>query len=470
MTSTRLRFFKVVLACVLVLAMAGVAIVVTRPPEVSAGVSFNQGLETVDSSGVVPAGWWRAGYGTNTASWWFNYTAHGGRIAQGLRITKYQSGDRKLLTSQTGNGLPVIAGRQYDISSWYQTDGVAKFVVYRKTSTGTWVFWAVSSAQSKSSVWRQGIFTTPVVPAGTVGLSIGLALGSNGTLITDDYAFGEKGTASGVTTSLLTTTAPSTTNPPTTAPPTTTPPTTTPPTTTPPTTAPPSSGTVALVDTFSRPNGLITNEYAFWHPSASDRIDDPTWEMNSGSLFALNGAANTGVPDNRDPNATSSNGTDSAIFRALTQRRDWTHVSVSMRLKHEGFVSTSTTPAVAWDGVHIMLRYASEESLYYTSVNRRDGTTQIKKKVPGGVSNGGTYYTLASGRFAFQQGVWQDVQAKVSNQLDGTVLLQLWANGTLVASATDNGVGGAVIRAGQVGVRGDNSQFSFDDFTVRTFP
>jgi hypothetical protein len=192
--------------------------------------------------------------------------------------------------------------------------------------------------------------------------------------------------------------------------------------------------------------------------------------MNSGSLFAQDGAANTGVPDNRDPNATSSNGTNSAIFRALTRRADWRNVSVSMRLKHEGFVSTSTTPAVAWDGVHVMLRYASEESLYYTSVNRRDGTTQIKKKVPGGVSNGGTYYTLASGRFAFQQGVWQDVQATIIDQLDGTVLIQLWANGNLVVSATDTGVGGAVIRGGRVGVRGDNSRFSFDDFTVRTFP
>jgi hypothetical protein len=467
MTSTRLRFFKIILACVLVLATAGVAVIVTRPPDVSAGVSFNQGLETLDASGVVPAGWWRAGYGTSTASWWFNSTTHGGRIAQGLRITKYRNGDRKLLTSQTGNGLPVIAGRQYDVSTWYKTDGVAQFVVYRKTSTGTWVFWAASSAQPKSSVWRRGIFTTPVVPAGTVGLSIGLALGSNGTLITDDYDFGEKGTTSGVTTSLLTTTASSAS---TTVPPTTVPPTTAPPTTTPPTTAPPSTGTVAFADTFTRPDGLITNEYAFWNPSAPDRITDPNWELTSGSLFALSGAANTGIPDNRDPNATSSNGTDSAIFRALTRRTDWTNVSVSMRLKHEGFVSTSTTPAVAWDGVHVMLRYASEESLYYASVNRRDGTTQIKKKVPGGTSNGGTYYTLASGRFTFQQGVWQDVQAKIVNQLDGTVLIQLWANGTLVASAIDNGVGGPVIRVGRVGIRGDNSRFSFDDFTVRTFP
>ena len=466
MSSLRFRSLRMLLACLMLLAAVGVGIVVTRPRDVSAGVSFNQGLETLDRSGVVPAGWWRAGYGTNTASWWFNASTHGGKIAQGLRITKYQSGDRKLLTSQTGNGLPVIAGRRYDVSAWYKTDGTAEFVVYRKTSTGTWVFWTASSVQPKSSVWRQGVFTTPVVPAGTVGLSIGLALGSNGTLVTDDYGFGEKGSATGVTTSLPASSSSATTAPPTTVPPTTVPPTTTPPTTTP----PPSAGTVELYDSFSRPNGLITNEYAFWNPSAPDRIDDPTWEMNSGSLFAQDGAANTGVPDDRDPNATSSTGTNSAIFRALTKRRDWINTSVSMRLRHEGFVSTSSTPAVAWDGVHVMLRYASEESLYYTSVNRRDGTTQIKKKVPGGVSNGGTYYTLASGRFAFQVGVWQDVQAKITNQLDGSVLIQLWANGNLVVSATDAGVGGAVIRSGQVGIRGDNSRFSFDDFTVRTFP
>jgi hypothetical protein len=41
-----------------------------------------------------------------------------------------------------------------------------------------------------------------------------------------------------------------------------------------------------------------------------------------------------------------------------------------------------------------LLRYQSETSLYYASINRRDGTSVIKKKVTGGPDNGGTYYDL----------------------------------------------------------------------------
>jgi hypothetical protein len=101
-------------------------------------------------------------------------------------------------------------------------------------------------------------------------------------------------------------------------------------------------------------------------------------------------------------------------------------------------------------------------------VNRRDGTTQIKKKVPGGVSNGGTYYTLGSGTFGFAVGAWQDVKASIVTQADGTVKIQLWANGRLVASAVDSGVGGPVIGSGRVGLRGDNTEFAIDSFVARS--
>lgn len=38
-----------------------------------------------------------------------------------------------------------------------------------------------------------------------------------------------------------------------------------------------------------------------------------------------------------------------------------------------------------------------QDHLFYASVNRCDQTVAIKKKMPGGSSNGGTYFTLASG-------------------------------------------------------------------------
>lgn len=440
-------------------------VAVLRSSRVEAGVSFNEGLESLNSSGTVPVGWWRAGYGTNSASWYLDGAPHGGRVSQGLRVSNWRSGDRKLLTSQTGAGLPVIAGRTYDLSAWYRTDGTAAFVVYRRTSTGSWTYWTSSRILPKSGTWVKAGFTTPVIPSGTTGLSFGVALASNGTLVTDDYTFAERGVTS-TTTSTSSTSTSSTTS-------TTTSSTTTPApstsTTTSTTIAPaPSGGAVLVADAFDRPDGLVTNEYAFWNPSAPDRIADSVWSANSGSLFSVGSVGWSGVPDDREPNATSSNGTNSAIFRLISNRTGMSNVEVSFRLRNEGFSVTSSTPSVAWDGVHAFLRYASEESLYYASVNRRDGTTQIKKKVPGGPSNGGTYYILASGRFAFALNQWQDIRATIVDRPDGSVHIELWANGALVAAANDAGVGGPIVPSGRVGIRGDNTQFSFDSFVARS--
>ncbi len=225
-------------------------------------------------------------------------------------------------------------------------------------------------------------------------------------------------------------------------------------------------GSTLLSDAFGASDGLITNEYAFWNQGSASAVRSSTWDMTSGSLFGRGGVAWSGVPDDTDPNATSSNGTDSAIFRLVTKRKDFTSVNISFRLVHDSFITTATTPAVAWDGEHIFLRYVDETSLYYASFDRRDGTTAIKKKVTGGSSNGGTYYTLASGRNSFTPGKFHDVRATVFDTSTGSVRIRLWVDGTLVLSATDTGIGGPPIRSGGVGIRGDNSDFRFDDFLV----
>lgn len=450
------------MAVLVVALIAGIFI--GRSTKADAGISFNEGLETMQYNGQIPASWWRSGFGTNSASWFLDSRPHSGKVAQGLRVSNWRSGDRKLLTDQTKSGLPVIPGRSYNLSSWYRTDGTAEIVVYRRTTSGTWTYWASGGHLQTTSSWRNATFTTPVVPAGTVGISFGVALGSDGTLVTDDYTFGQSDTPT-TTTSLATTSTASTTSSTTSSSTTSTSTTSTTSTTT---TTVPAGGAVLVADEFDRPDGLLTNEYAYWNPSAPDRVADPIWLLNSGSIFTVEGTGWSGIPDDREPNATSSNGTDSAIFRMITARTGMSGVEVSFRLRNQGFSSTASTPSVAWDGIHVMMRYASEESLYYASVNRRDGTTQIKKKVPGGPSNGGTYYTLSSGNFSFSQNVWQDVKASIVTQADGSVRIQLWANGALVAAATDTGVGGPVIPSGRVGIRGDNTEFSIDSFVARS--
>jgi hypothetical protein len=222
-----------------------------------------------------------------------------------------------------------------------------------------------------------------------------------------------------------------------------------------------------LQDTFSSPNGLITNEYAHWNPGSSSAKKSTYWDMTSGSLFAKDGRGWTGKIDDCEPNATSSNCTNSAIFRLNTKNFSYGNVKVSFKLYQNGLTSTRSTPAVDWDGVHIFLRYKSEQSLYYASVNRRDGHVVIKKKCSGGSSNGGTYYTLAErSGYAIPYGTWQNVAASAQN-VSGGVTLKLYRAGTQLLSVTDTGKGCAAITSnGATGVRGDNDQFLFDDFTV----
>jgi hypothetical protein len=224
-----------------------------------------------------------------------------------------------------------------------------------------------------------------------------------------------------------------------------------------------------FADSFSLPNGLITNDYATYHASDPAAKASPSWIANSGSLFARNGSGWTGVPDTIVSNAGSTNGTGSAIFRLYTKRADFGDVSLRLRLFVEGLTSTTQTPAHTYDGVHLWLRYLDETRLYAVTIGRRDGIAVIKKKIPGGISNGGTYYNVSSeARVPIPFGTWRTVEASAQNNADGSVTLKLLVNGTLVAQGVDRNVGGAAPwrAAGRVGVRGDNCQFLFDDLTV----
>jgi hypothetical protein len=235
---------------------------------------------------------------------------------------------------------------------------------------------------------------------------------------------------------------------------------------------PPSSLPLSTLfsDSFGQyPDGLITNEYAYWNPNSSTSKESEKWEMTSGSLFAQGGTGWSGVPNAGAPNALSTNANNSSVFRLTTKEADFGNVKVEFDLLNQGLSSNTTTPAVDWDGVHVFLRYQSEYNLYYATINRRDNTVVIKKKIPGGPSNNGTYYDLSTyNTHTVPYNTWQHVTATVKNNADGSVAIQLFADGTLVASAVDNGsVGGAPItHAGKVGIRGDNANIKFKNFTV----
>lgn len=226
---------------------------------------------------------------------------------------------------------------------------------------------------------------------------------------------------------------------------------------------------ILLQDNFTYPDGLITNEYAFWNPNDTTAIRSPIWDSDSGSFFASGGAGWTGVPNNIGPNRLSTNGNNSSVFRLNTKRTDFENVSVEFDLLNQGLNTSPTTPAVSWDGLHIWLRYQSEYYLYYASINRRDNTVVIKKKIPGGPSNGGTYYELTKYvPHAVPYGTWHHVRATALTNPDGSVTISLYDGGTLLVRATDDGtIAGPPIKGpGRVGIRGDNANLKFDNFLV----
>ena len=222
-----------------------------------------------------------------------------------------------------------------------------------------------------------------------------------------------------------------------------------------------------VLDNFNRPDGLVTNEYAHWNPNAPKAVRSPVWDVTSGSLFVRGGAGWSGVPDDATPTANSRHGTHSAVFRAVTHRADFGDFTFSFRLRVHSLVRPRTRKAHDWDGVSVLVRYQSEEQLYAVTVLRRDGAVTIKKKVPGGDANGGTYYTLAQASMAATLDVWREFRVAVHDRRDGSVVIELRQGGrSLVARDTGEGDTAPIARPGRIGVRGDNADFEFDDVVV----
>ncbi|WP_345434607.1 hypothetical protein [Actinoallomurus vinaceus] len=217
----------------------------------------------------------------------------------------------------------------------------------------------------------------------------------------------------------------------------------------------------------SGPDRLVTNEFAHWNPRTPGTHVSRDWDVTSGSLFVRRGVAWTGVPDASAPDAGSSRSTGSSVFRMTTRRRDFDDVAVSLRLRNLGLTGAGRAAASEIDGVHVFLRWQSAEKLYVVSLNRRDGLIVVKKKLPGGEANGGTYVTLGQAPYAVPYGRWQAFRVRIRTSGGGLVTITVVKDGREVLSATDDGgEGAAILTPGAVGLRGDNCDFEFAGFRV----
>jgi hypothetical protein len=316
--------------------------------------------------------------------------------------------------------IPVAAGRQYAMSFWANSTAGVQPVVAAFSPANGWTTWYAGTKIPAGAVLNHHSVSLPAVPNGVTRLSVGVSFPGNSKVVLDDVGLRETD--------------------------------------------------AALFKAAFPQSGLVTNEFAYWNPADPQRVESSDWEMTSGSMFARDGNGYTGTINNNLSNAKSTTGTGSDIFRLNTRNYSFENVQVSMKLNISRLVTTSRTPAVDWDGVHIFLRYQSQYELYYASVARRDGHVVVKKKCLGGPSNGGAYYALGNSEvsgLAFPLNSWQDVGASIRTNTDGSVAITLLRGGKIVSSAIDNGVGCAPIRtAGASGIRGDNAEFQFNNFTV----
>ena len=244
-------------------------------------------------------------------------------------------------------------------------------------------------------------------------------------------------------------------------------------------------------DSFTGSDGLITNEYAHWN---SDGINSPDWDMTSGSVFRQSNTAWTGVPDSCAPDKYSSSCTDSNVFRLNTKQNFSGNVKVSLALKNNSDIhdSNCNSNGTCWYGVHIWMRYQTEYDLYAVSINRADNQVVIKRKVPCGTDNHGTYFVLSQTTHSWAVAIWQHFSIAIQTNGDGSVTLKLYdddidpnapiTQGTDSGGTNPNWTAGCTTQghyptaqyppisaAGAVGVRGDFDNFNFDDFTVRSF-
>jgi hypothetical protein len=220
---------------------------------------------------------------------------------------------------------------------------------------------------------------------------------------------------------------------------------------------------------FDGSDRLLTNEFAFRHPDSPDAVVSPQWFVTSGSLFVRADAATNGTLDDREANPDSTTGTNSAVFRAYTKHRFRPSYRVTFEVRVEPPRQVPGLRPAPWDGLHLMVDANSPEAAYYVSLYRRNGQAVIKKKTPGGSVAGGSYAPLS--RYVpchIEPGRWTEVRIDVRSAGRRAVTIDLYENGTLLTTATDQASlsGTPPFNEGRLGIRADKTNFEIREFRV----
>ena len=237
----------------------------------------------------------------------------------------------------------------------------------------------------------------------------------------------------------------------------------------------PAPSNILFSDPLSGPDRIVTNEFVHWSPNDGCPYTSSTWDMTSGTLMIKNGAGYSGVPTaETEAVCNSEQHNNSAIFRLNTKNLSFKNVAVSMdymAVQHGG----GGAPNNSYDGIHIWVGYQTEYALYAATIYRWDGIIVLKKKVPvaqaqcASPANDGCYYNLSNEtthKNLTTAKVWHHVVVTTQATSSSSQHITVTIDGSKVIDTVDNNVHGATYPMGAVGVRGDNTEFYFKNFTV----
>lgn len=218
---------------------------------------------------------------------------------------------------------------------------------------------------------------------------------------------------------------------------------------------------VIFSDPFNDRDGIISNEFSYWHANKACPYSSPLWNITSGTLFAKNGVGYSGNPTKQTSSICNSNiATNSAVFTMDTKQNDFENVKISLDYKL-GAHSISTDTGNSYDGLHLLLGEKDTQNTYTVSLFRWDSVAVIKKKVAG------NYFNLANEKTTQSNSLntWHHADIYFTTN-DTSVKIEENIDGNTTVSSIDKNSYGESYKNGAVGIQGNNTEFYIKNFTI----
>ncbi|MCT7290791.1 polysaccharide deacetylase family protein [Rhodococcus sp. PAE-6] len=137
----------------------------------------------------LPECWSPASWGANSPTFATVPGETPGTVGLELTMDDHVDGDAKFMpVPDLGTCAPsVVPGHRYVLKVRYRSTAPTQLVVQYRLARGVWTFGAASPefASTEHPTWAE--WTTPPIPVGVTGISFGLSLARNGTLVTSGY-------------------------------------------------------------------------------------------------------------------------------------------------------------------------------------------------------------------------------------------------------------------------------------------